>query len=165
MLQALGHILPIAVAVAISSVPITATILILLSPKRNRAALPFLIGWVFGIALVVTLFTIFASTLPAPKLRQPDVIAGIGEILVGVAMVVFAFITWRRSRGKPVATTEPAYLRAIATFGALPAFGIALALNFRAKGILLAIAAGLAINTADVRTSNIVVLIAIYTII
>ena len=34
MLQAIGHVLPIAVAVAISSVPIMATILILLSPKR-----------------------------------------------------------------------------------------------------------------------------------
>ena len=46
MLDAIGHVLPIALAVAISSVPIMATILILLSPKRGRSALPFLIGWV-----------------------------------------------------------------------------------------------------------------------
>src|ERR1700712_3213861 len=116
MLQALGHILPIAVAAAISSVPITAAILILLSPKRNSAALPFLIGWVFGMALVVTLFTVFASSLPQPRFRGPDLATAIGEIIVGFAMVVFAFITWRRSRGKPAKTTEPAYLRAIATF-------------------------------------------------
>jgi hypothetical protein len=165
MLQALGHILPIAVAVAISSVPITATILILLSPKRNQAAVPFLVGWVLGIVLVVTIFTIFASALPSPKLRQPDVIAAVGEILVGVAMLVFAFITWRRSRNKPPSTTEPAYLRAIATFGALPAFGIALALNFRPKGLLLAIAAGLALHTANLDAAGDTVLIAIYTVI
>ena len=48
MWQALGALLPIAVAVAFSSVPITVTILILLSPNRNRAALPFLVGWVIG---------------------------------------------------------------------------------------------------------------------
>ncbi|GGF33116.1 GAP family protein [Subtercola lobariae] len=165
MLQALGHILPIAVAVALSSVPITATILILLSPKRNRAAVPFLVGWVFGIALVVTLFTVFAQALPSPKLREPDVIAGVGEIIVGVAMLVFAYITWRRNRGKPPSKTEPAYLRAIASFGALPAFGIALALNFRPKGILLAIAAGLALHSADVTPADIVILVVIYTVI
>ena len=51
MLQAIGHILPIALAVAISSVPIMATILILLSPKRAQSAIPFLIGWVLGIAV------------------------------------------------------------------------------------------------------------------
>ena len=40
MLQATWHILPIAIAVAVSSVPIMATILILLSPNRARSALP-----------------------------------------------------------------------------------------------------------------------------
>ena len=53
MLSALGPLLPIAVAVAVSSVPIMATILILLSPKRNRSAIPFLIGWLVGMAAVV----------------------------------------------------------------------------------------------------------------
>ena len=48
MWQALGALLPIAVAIAISSVPITVTVLILLSPNRNRASLPFLVGWVIG---------------------------------------------------------------------------------------------------------------------
>ena len=41
MWQALGALLPIAVAVAFSSVPLTVTILILLSPNRGGAALPF----------------------------------------------------------------------------------------------------------------------------
>ena len=53
MLSAFGTLLPIALAVAVSSVPITLTILILLSPKRNRLAIPFLIGWVVGMAVVV----------------------------------------------------------------------------------------------------------------
>ena len=48
MLSAFGTLLPIALAVAVSSVPITLTILILLSPKRNQVAIPFLIGWVVG---------------------------------------------------------------------------------------------------------------------
>ena len=69
MWQALGGLLPIAVAVAFSSVPITVTILILLSPNRNRAALPFLLGWVTGVMAVVILFTLGASVLPEPRRR------------------------------------------------------------------------------------------------
>ena len=67
MLQAIGHILPIALAVAISSVPIMATIVILLSPKGPKTALPFLIGWVLGMAVIVTLCTLGAQFIPAPR--------------------------------------------------------------------------------------------------
>ena len=41
MWQAVGHLLPIAVAVAVSSVPIMVVIMILLSPKRKLSALAF----------------------------------------------------------------------------------------------------------------------------
>ncbi len=70
MWQALGGLLPIAVTVAFSSVPITVTILILLSPNRNRAALPFLVGWVIGVAAVIVFSTLFASTLPGPATQR-----------------------------------------------------------------------------------------------
>ena len=66
-MQAIGHILPFAVAVALSSVPIMATIFILLSPNRSRSSLPFLIGWVLGIAVVVTLCTLGAQAIPSPR--------------------------------------------------------------------------------------------------
>ncbi|MGO7983611.1 hypothetical protein ACC691_37840 [Rhizobium johnstonii] len=67
MLQGIGHVIPIALAVAISSVPIMATLLILLSPKRDESALPFLIGWVLGMVLIVTICTLGASAIPAPR--------------------------------------------------------------------------------------------------
>ncbi|UFS60434.1 GAP family protein [Subtercola endophyticus] len=165
MLQALGHLLPIAVAVALSSVPITATIVILISPKRNRAAIPFLVGWVFGIALVISLVSLFAQALPEQSVKEPTLAIGIVEIVLGVAMIVFSFITWRRARGKPPAADDPKWLRAIGSFGALPAFGIAFALNFRPKGLLLGIAAGLGLHTAGIDPAEAAVAIAIYTVI
>ncbi|MEF2979337.1 GAP family protein [Subtercola sp. YIM 133946] len=165
MLQALGHLLPIAVAVALSSVPITATILILLSPKRNSAAIPFLIGWVFGMALVITLVTLFAQALPDTARTEPTVAIGIIEIVIGLALVVFALITWRRGRGKPPSADAPKWLRAVGSFGALPAFGIAFALNFRPKGLLLAVAAGLALHASGVDPAESAIAIAVYTVI
>ena len=46
MWQAIGQLLPIALAAAVSSIPITATILILVSDRRDEAALPYLLGLV-----------------------------------------------------------------------------------------------------------------------
>ncbi|HET8915678.1 MAG TPA: GAP family protein, partial [Propionibacteriaceae bacterium] len=83
MWQALGGLLPIAVAVAVSSVPITVTILILLSPNRNRAALPFLVGWVIGVAAVIVFSTLFASVIPAAPRRGPDTTTAILFMIVG----------------------------------------------------------------------------------
>ena len=91
MLQAIGVVLPIALAVAISSVPIMATIVMLLSPKGGQTALPFLIGWVLGMATMVTLFTVGAQVVPSPRLdRRPDTVIAIIEILVGIALIVLA---------------------------------------------------------------------------
>jgi hypothetical protein len=44
MWQTIAQLLPIALAAAVSSIPITATILILVSDRRDEAALPYLVG-------------------------------------------------------------------------------------------------------------------------
>jgi NAD/NADP transhydrogenase beta subunit len=165
MAQAIGQLLPIALAVAISSVPIMATILILLSPRRAQSAVPFLIGWVLGIAIVVTICTLFAQLIPtARSSRRPETTIGIAEILVGLALVVIAIIAWRRARRNP-STAMPKWLNAVGSFGPWAAFGVAFALNVRPKGLLLAIAAGLALRAGHLSLGESAVAIAIYTLI
>ena len=165
MLVAIGQLLPLAVAVAISSVPIMATILILLSPKRAQSAVPFLIGWVLGILVVVSVCTLFAQVVPASRSpRRPETVIGIAEILIGVALIVIAIFEWRRSRRNPT-DAMPKWLNAVGTFGAWPAFGIAFALNLRPKGLLLAIAAGLVLRAESLSLGESAVAILIYTVI
>ena len=164
MWQALGGLLPIAVAVAFSSVPITVTILILLSPNRNRAALPFLLGWVTGVMAVVVLFTLGASVLPEPRRRGSDPVIAALEILIGTGLIVLGVINLRRRSGSDQ-TGLPRWLSAVDSFGALATFGIAVLLDFRPKGLLLGIAAGLALHAASVEDSEAALLIAIYTLV
>lgn len=165
MLQAIGHILPIALAVAISSVPIMATIVILLSPKGAQTALPFLIGWVLGMATMVTIFTLGAQAVPSPRFdRRPDTVIAIIEILVGIALVVIASIEWRRALRNP-SDAMPKWLNSVDKLGRWSAFGIAFALNVRPKGLLLAIAAGLAIRAPDLSVGEAAIVIVIYTVI
>jgi Sap, sulfolipid-1-addressing protein len=164
MWHALGALLPIAVAVAVSSVPITVTILILLSPNRKRAALPFLIGWVIGVAGVIILSALFASTLPKPPRLGPDTQTAILLMIVGGALIVLGVINFRRGSG-PDRAGLPRWLSRVDSFGALAALAIAVVLNFRPKGLLLGIAGGLALHAASVTAGEAAVLIAIYTVI
>ncbi|WP_165877420.1 GAP family protein [Agromyces fucosus] len=164
MLQAIGHILPIALAVAISSVPIMATIVILLSPKRESAA-PFLVGWVLGMVLLVVICTLSTQAVPTPRsARQPDVAVGVGEMIVGAGLIVIAIVSWRRARRNPV-EGMPAWLGKVESIGPWSAFGLGVALNIRPKEILLAIAAGLAVRGAGLSGSDAAIVIAVYTII
>jgi Sap, sulfolipid-1-addressing protein len=161
MWQALGGLLPIAVAVAFSSVPITVTILILLSPNRNRAALPFLVGWVTGVVAVIILSALGASALPQPPRRGADPTTAVLEIMIGAALIVLGVVNLRRGER----TGLPGWLSAVDSFGALASFGVAVLLDFRPKGLLLGIAAGLTLHAASVRPSQVGVLIVIYTVI
>lgn len=165
MAQAIGHLLPIALAVAVSSVPIMATILVLLSPRRGQSALPFLLGWVLGIATVVSLCTAFAQLIPTARSpRRPETTIGIAEMLVGVALVVIAIVAWRRARRNP-STAMPKWLAAVGSLGPWSSFGLAFALNVRPKGVLLAVAAGLSLRADGLAVGESAIAIAIYTLV
>jgi Sap, sulfolipid-1-addressing protein len=162
MWQALGALLPIAVAVAFSSVPLTVTILILLSPNRGRAALPFLIGWVIGVAAVISLSAAGAAALSKPLRRGPDTAVVVLEILIGAALMVLAAIYLRR-RSPASGTGLPRWLAAVDSFGPVVCFAIAVVLSLRPKGLLLGVAGGLALSAASLNADDAVLLIIIYT--
>jgi Sap, sulfolipid-1-addressing protein len=164
MWQALGALLPIAVAVAISSVPLTVTILILLSPNRGRAALPFLVGWVIGVAAVIILSAAGAAALSQPLRLGRDTGIAVLEIVIGAILMVLAAIPLLR-RSHAGSTGLPRWLSAVDSFGPLTAFAIGVLLGFRPKGLLLGIAGGLALNAASLRADEAVFLIIVYTLI
>lgn len=162
MLQAVGQLLPIAAAGAVSSVPITAMIMILLSERRSASAVPFLVGWILGLAAVVSLCALGARAVPVSRFGRQDTALGIAEIIVGAGLVAGAFIA--RRRAAPTAPGSlPKWLRGIGALGPLSAFGVALVLNVRPKAILLGLAGGLVLRGAGLPLGQAAVVIAVYT--
>ena len=164
MWAAIGHILPIAVGVAVSSVPIMATILILLSPKKGRSSVAFLIGWVLGLAVMIVAFTLLAYVIPPTPPRKSQVAIATSLVVIGLALIVFAVIVWRRGRGKP-SEGIPSWLSRVGSLGAWSAFGLAFLLNLRPKGILLSAAAGLTLRGDDLTVGETVVVIVVYVVV
>ncbi|HKN42879.1 MAG TPA: GAP family protein, partial [Propionibacteriaceae bacterium] len=60
----IGEILPLAVGIAISPIPIIAVILMLLSPRAKGTSVGFMIGWLAGIVVAIVVFTLLSSVIP-----------------------------------------------------------------------------------------------------
>ncbi|WP_157157005.1 GAP family protein [Diaminobutyricimonas sp. LJ205] len=164
-MQAIVPILPIALADALSSVPIMASIFILLAPNRSRAALPFLVGWVVGIFVVVLLCTLLAQVVPTTRSpRRPDTVVAALEILLGVAIIGVAAWSWLRSRHQS-RPTGANWLKKVDMLGPWSSLGLGLLLNLRPKGLLLAGAAGLSIRADAESTTSALLAVTIYTLI
>ena len=159
--QSLLQLLPLALAAALSSVPITATIFILLSESRSRSGLAFLAGTVLGTFAALTLATVAGQALPG-RPRQHEALLGRLEVVIGIAMVVLGVVTLAR-RTHTGGGRGTGWLDGIGSFGILPVFGIGLALNLRPKAVLLAVAAGLAISKANAPFDENLVLVLLYT--
>ncbi|BDV31246.1 GAP family protein [Microbacterium terricola] len=164
-MQAVGNILPFAIAVAFSGVPIMATILILLSPNRKRSGLPFLIGWLVGLFVVVVLSALAAQAVPTSRSpRQPDTVVGWIEIVLGLALIALTLFTLRRARRRKEMAI-PKWLESAGSLGPWSALGLALVLNIRPKALLLAVAAGLTVRADASDLSDALIAIVVYTVI
>lgn len=159
------HIVPIAIALAFSTVPILAALVILLSPFGSRSAVPFLIGWIGGIFGVALLMTALAQFLPDSRIpRRAERTIGWLEITVGAALILLGVWTILRSRRRSQQTI-PKWMTSIEKLGPWPSFGFGLLLNIRPKGLLLAIAAGLALRADASSGAEVALGLAIYTLI
>jgi threonine/homoserine/homoserine lactone efflux protein len=143
----IGGILPLALGIAISPVPIIAAILMLLSPRARSTSIGFLFGWAVGVVLVVVAFSLLSSILPdRGDASQP--IAGGVQIALGVLLLLLAVRTWRARARDDAEPPMPKWMTAIDSV--TPARGILLGFALAAvnpKNLLMGVAAGVAIGS------------------
>ena len=150
-------------AAAISTVPITAMLLILLSPRRKAAALPFLIGAVVGMLVVVGVCTLAAQALPEPRPRQPQTAAAVIELTAGVALIVLGVRAWL---GREQAAEDvPAWTKSIDVLNSGRALGLGLLLNLRPKNVLLAAVVGVQLHVETLDLGATIAAVVVYVVI
>lgn len=162
----IGEILPLAIGIAISPIPIIAAILMLLSPKAKGTSVGFMLGWIVGILVSVTVFTLLSAVVPSDDGSDSSPIRGIIQVLLGAALVVLAIRQWR-SRPKPgEEATLPKWMAAIDSMTAGKAFLLGFLLAaVNPKNLLLGASAGVTIGTSGLDVGSIAVVIVIFTLI
>ncbi|GAA3611407.1 GAP family protein [Microlunatus ginsengisoli] len=153
MIGAVGQLLPVALAAALSSVPITIMLLILLSPRRRSAALPFMIGCVLGMLIVVVAATIASQALPPARAHRADRTLAVIEVTVGLALIVFGVRSWRRHLHATEEPRLPSWAAAVDHLGPIKAFGVGLIMAFRPKNLLLAAVIGLQLHVSSLKAT------------
>lgn len=162
----IGDILPLALGITISPIPIIAAILMLLSPRARRTSLGFLLGWTAGIVVGVTVFTLLSSLLPEGDPDASKPIAGAVKIVLGALLLLLAARQWR---GRPHAGEEaqlPGWMTAIDSMSGGKAAGLGFLLSaVNPKNLLMAAGAGLTIGNAGLNGGAIAVCILVFTVI
>ncbi|WP_036510717.1 GAP family protein [Nocardia aobensis] len=158
----LGDLLPLAVGVAISPIPIVAAILIILSANAARAGTGFAIGWVLGIVGVTTIFVVLSGTLSDSQDKHSSTVTAWVKIVLGVVLLGLAAMQWR-SRSD---TGVPGWMRAIDTLSAVGAVGLGALLSaVNPKNLLLCVSAGVAIGTSGIGGGQEVIAVLVFTVI
>lgn len=156
----IGDLLPLAVGVAISPIPIVAAILMILSKNAGGAAKGFTVGWVGGILVVTVVVTLLSGLLGSTD-SEPSVVVSWIKIVLGALLVLLAFEQWQ-SRSD---TSVPGWMQAIDTLTVVKAAGLGALLSaVNPKNLLLCVSAGLAIGAGGLSAGGDIVAIVVFTL-
>jgi hypothetical protein len=164
--QAIGEVLPFAIGVAISPIPIIAIILMLLSARAGANSAMFLAGWIVGVAgacvvLLALSGVLDTDTSSGPSSSSSGVKLGIGALLVMMAARHF------RKRPKAGETAElPKWLQSIDSLTPVKAGGLGILLSaVNPKNLLLIAGAMVGVAQLDLPAGDEAVGIAVFVII
>ena len=158
----IGEILPLAVGIAISPIPIIAVILMLLSPRAKGTSLGFMIGWIAGIVVAIVVFSLLSSVIPQ-QTGGGSPVAGVIKIILGLLLLFMAFRQWRGRPAKGEEAAMPKWMSAIDSMTAGKALGLGFLLSaVNPKNLLMAVSAGVIVGGAGLTFGQAVIVIIIF---
>ena len=162
---AIGDVLPLALGVAISPIPIIAVILMLLSPKAHTNGPAFLIGWVAGLAAVGTAVTALYGTAGQGSGGGGSAAGSLIKVLVGFLLIGLSIRAFRNRPGPGQQPQLPGWMRAIDSITSLKALGIALLLSaLNPKNLSLTVAAALTVAQEGLSAVGAVSVLALFVV-
>src|SRR5262245_9128266 len=126
--QAIGQLLPSAIGVALSPVPIIAVIL-MLSTERARVTGPaFAVGWVIGIVAVSVIVLLVAGPSDDPDSGASTTTAWV-KIVLGEIFLLLGVQQWRKRPRAGEVAPMPKWMATIDQFTAAKAGGLGVILS------------------------------------
>jgi threonine/homoserine/homoserine lactone efflux protein len=139
--QAISEMLPFAVGVAISPIPIIAVILVLFSSRARVNGPAFLAGWVVGVAVVsIAVYLVADAGDASTDQTTSDTVSWV-KLVLGLFLVAHAVRSWRGHGGGE--HPEPEWMASIDALTPVKAAGLgALLSGLNPKNLALSLAAG-----------------------
>lgn len=158
--NAIGEMLPSAIGIAISPIPVIAVVLVLVTPRASVNGPMFVLGWCLGIAIVGGVALSLASGLDASEDEEPASWVAWLQLLLGVLLLALALKQWKSRNAE---SDEPGWMAALDELPAWKALGLsALLASVNPKNLLLIIAGMSAIASQSLDTDEQIVALIIF---
>jgi len=165
MRQAIGQILPMAIAAGISPIPIIGVVLMLATPRARTNGPALLVGWVFGLAAVGVVGLVVANAAGASDNGAASDGANTTQIVLGAVLIVLALRQWRK---RPKAGEEPEmpkWMTAVDHFTPVKAAGMGVGLSaVNPKNLILALSAAGTIGATSLSGADQAIVYAVFLI-
>lgn len=160
----IGDLLPLAVGVALSPLPIVAIVLMLGTPRARATGTAFALGWIGGLTVAVVLVTLLTSG--ASTGDGPTTAVGWVKLALGAACLAGAVRTWRGRPGPGETAETPAWMAGLDAIAAGKAavLGAALA-GVNPKNLALSVAAAASVGQAGLSGGETAISLAVFVVI
>jgi threonine/homoserine/homoserine lactone efflux protein len=166
MSEAIGEILPLAVGIAVSPVPVIAVILMLLSQRARPNSLAFTTGWIVGIVGTSVVVLAIARSQDLTSEGEPSDGVSWAKLLIGLLLLLLAVKQWRQRPASGAEAVMPKWMAKIDAMKPMTSLGLAIVLSaLNPKNLLLTMSAAVAIAQAELSSGDAAVSIAVFTVV
>ena len=161
--NAIGDLLPSALAVALSPIPIVAVILVLGAPRARTAGPAFALGWIAGLLAVSVIVVLVVGAGSDPDASDPGL--NWFKIAIGVLFLAMAARQWRKRPGPGEEPEAPSWMATIETVtpGRAAVLGGALS-GVNPKNLALTLTAAASIAEAGLDTADTAIAVAVFVV-
>ncbi|MPZ50709.1 MAG: GAP family protein [Dehalococcoidia bacterium] len=164
--DAIGQMLPSAVGIAISPIPIVAVVLMLVTPRGHSNGPAFALGWFAGIVILGSIIVLFASGADASDDSGPATWVSWLQLLLGVLLILLTVRQWggRHRDGEDIET--PKWMSSLDSFSPFKSLGMAVALSsINPKNLLLIVAGATSIAQTGIPIEQLELTVLIFALI
>ncbi|GAA4930938.1 Sap-like sulfolipid-1-addressing protein [Actinomycetospora succinea] len=163
--EAIGAVLPLAVGVSLSPIPIIAVVLMLATPRGRANGIAFVLGWIVGLSVAGTIVLLVSGGAGASDDQAPATWVGIVKLVLGAALVVLAVVRWRRRPRGAGDEALPAWMTTIDRFTPAKSVGFGVALSaVNPKNLLITVGAAAAIAQTGTSAGGQAVALAVFVV-
>ena len=166
MREAIGQVLPQAVAAAISPFPIIGIVLMLVTPRARSNGPAFIVGWLVGLGVVGAIGLGVANAAGATNHGTPSDGANGLQIVLGALLLILAVRQWRKRPRSGAEPSMPKWMDAVDHFTPLKAAGTGVLLSAaNPKNLVLVLSAAATIAATDLTGSDQVLAYVLFSVI
>ena len=160
----LGSLLPAALGVALSPVPIIATVLMLMSGRPRRTAPAFAIGWVVGLLVVMGVVLAAVSKNGLDTSGSSDTTFWL-KLVLGLLFLLLGLRTWLHRPHPGEVAEPPAWMGKLDSLSPLAAVALGAALSgINPKNLALTASGAVAIASGDLSSTQTVVCVVVFVV-